>query len=148
IGFNTRIYTLTTDKYGYAKLQINTAKKGTYTISISFIGDDEYKGAFAVRKIIVNPQKPRLTLYKKTYRLKNRNKYLVATLKTAKGHAIAGKKISFRINGKTYTAKTNYKGIAKVRVSLSRKRIYAFTATFAGDNTFAKISKKSTLVVN
>ena len=37
-----------------------------------------------------------------------------ATLKTSKGKPIKGKKITFKIKGKTYSAKTNKKGIATV----------------------------------
>ena len=51
------------------------------------------------------------------------------------------------MNKKKYTAKTNKKGIAKVKVKLSRKKTYRFTVKFAGDNTFKKISKKSKLVI-
>ena len=147
IGFNSKLYTLKTDKNGYAKLQINIAKKGTYTASICFIGDDKYNGSIVVRKISVKAQKAKLTVSKKTYKLKSKKKYLIASFKTAKGKAIAGKKLSFRINGKTYTAKTNSKGIAKVKVKLSKKKTYSFTVKFAGDNTFAKLSKKSKVVV-
>ena len=38
-----------------------------------------------------------------------------ASLKTSKGKPISGKKITFKIKGKTYTAKTNKKGIATVK---------------------------------
>ena len=74
-------------------------------------------------------------------------KTLTATFKTKAGHALKGKTIKFTVNGKTYTAKTNSKGVATVKVSLSKKGTYKFTAKYAGDNTYAAISKKATLKI-
>ena len=44
-----------------------------------------------------------------------------ATLKTSKGKAIAGKKLTFKIKGKTYTAKTNKNGVATIKIKLKLK---------------------------
>ena len=76
-----------------------------------------------------------------------KRKTLTAKFLSPKGKAVNGKKISFRINGKTYTAKTNSKGIATVKVTLNKKKTYGFTAKFAGDNTFKSISVKGKVVV-
>ena len=48
----------------------------------------------------------------------------------------------FIVNKKKYTAKTNKKGVAKVKVKLSKKKTYKFKVKFLGDSTFKKISKK------
>ena len=49
--------------------------------------------------------------------LQNKIKKLVLTAKLTKGKTlIKGKKITFKFNGKTYKAKTNKKGIAKVTI--------------------------------
>ena len=89
----------------------------------------------------------KLTVPKKTYRLRNKKKYLTATLKNSKGKAIKNKKITFTINGKKYTAKTNSKGVAKVKVSLSKRKTYKFTAKFAGDKSYKAVSKTAKVVV-
>ena len=44
------------------------------------------------------------------------------------------------VNGKSYSAKTNSKGVATVKVSLSAKKTYSFTAKFAGDDRYAAAS--------
>lgn len=147
IGFNGRVYDRTTDENGSAKLQINLAYKGTYTFAIGFLGDEEYLGAFEVAKITVKVQTPKLTAPNKSYKASAKTKSLTASFKTANGKAVSGKKISFTVNGKTYSAKTNSKGTATVNVSLNKKGTYSFTVKFAGDNTFATASAKAKLTL-
>ena len=147
IGFNGKVYDKTTDHDGKAELQINLGYKGTYTFAIGFIGDDDYLGAFEVAKITVNVQTPKLTAANKSYKATAKTKALTATFKTSHGKAIVGKRISFIINGRTYTAKTNLNGVATVNVSLNKKGTYSFTVKYAGDSTFATASKKAKLTL-
>ena len=142
IGFNGAIYNRITDKNGVAQLQINLGQKGGNTFAISFLGDEEYNATFAVARINVVCQTPKLTAPTKTYKANAKTKTLTATFKTAHGNPIKGKKISFTINGKTYKGTTNAKGVVTVKVSLNKKRTYACTVKYAGDNTFKAVSKK------
>jgi hypothetical protein len=84
-----------------------------------------------------------LKVPKKTFKSSAKVKKLTATLKDNKGKLISGKKIVFKVNGKKYVAKTNKKGIATVKVKLSKKKVYSFTAKFAGDKSYNKITTKS-----
>ena len=147
ISINGKIYKRITNNKGLATIKIAFSKKGTYPIVVSFLGDNKYNGSFVVAKVKVNPQKVKLTVTKKKYKVKSKKKYLYATLKSTNKKAIAGKKLVFTVNGKKYTAKTNKKGIAKVKVKLSKRKTYKFTVKFAGDNTFKKISKKGKVVI-
>ncbi len=142
ISFNGKIYKCTTNDKGVATIKVALAKKGTYPVVVSFLGDEKYNGSFVVAKIKVNPQKVKLTVAKKKYKVKSKKKYLVATLKSSNKKAIKGKKLVFIVNKKKYTAKTNKKGVAKVKVKLSKKKTYKFKVKFLGDSTFKKISKK------
>ena len=47
---------------------------------------------------------------------------LKATLKWSNGKAIAGKKVSFKINGKSFIVKTDKKGIAKITFAVKVKK--------------------------
>ena len=65
------------------------------------------------------------------------------TLKDASGKAIKGKKITIKVNGKTFSAKTNSKGVASIKVKVTKKGKFTATAKFAGDNTYKGITKKA-----
>ncbi|ADC47501.1 adhesin-like protein [Methanobrevibacter ruminantium M1] len=147
IGFSGRIYNRTSNETGWAKLQINLKYSGYYTFAVNFGGDDEYAAAFDVAAINVTIQTPKLTTSSKTYKASAKTKKLTATFKSYKGTPIPSKKITFTINGKKYTAKTNKKGVATVKVSLSKKGTYKFTASFAGDRTYKKVTKSAKLTI-
>ena len=147
IGFNGKIYDKETDENGVAQLQINLGYKGDYTFAICFLGDEKYNGCFAVCKIHVDPQKATLTVPNKSYAASAKTKTLTATFKSAKGNLIANKKVTFTVNGKTYQATTNDKGVATVKVSLNKKGTYNFTVKYGGDSTISPISKNAKLVI-
>ena len=69
------------------------------------------------------------------------------TLKDASGKAIKGKKITIKVNGKTFSAKTNSKGVASIKVKVTKKGKFTATAKFAGDNTYKGITKKAKFTV-
>ena len=149
IGFNGVVYDekngIVTDENGNAKLQINLGYKGTYTFAICYLGDENHNASFVVAKITVKEQTPTLTVPNKSYKATDKTKSLTATFKTAKGTVVANKKVSFTVNGKTYSAKTNAKGVATVNVSLNKKGTYKVNAKFAGDSTYAAVTKTATL---
>ena len=147
ISINGKIYKRTTNAKGIASLKIALGKKGVYPVVVSFLGDDKYNGSCAVAKVKVNPQKVKLIVAKRTYKVRSKNKFLYATLRAANNKAIAGKKIVFTVNGKKYTAKTNSKGVARVKVNLSKRKNYRFTVNFAGDNTFMKLSRRGIVAI-
>ncbi len=142
IGFNGAVYNRTTNATGGVRLQINLGYEGKYTFAIAFLGDDNYTGDFQVALIEVTKHSPKLTAPAKTYKASAKTKALTATFKSANGNAISGKKISFTINGKTYTATTNSKGVATVKISLNKKGTYQATAKYAGDGMYKATSTK------
>jgi len=59
INLNNKNYTYTTNSKGIVKFPINLAK-GTYTLTVSFKGDDEYNATFAAFKIILSKLNTRI----------------------------------------------------------------------------------------
>jgi invasion protein IalB len=73
---------------------------------------------------------------------------LKAKLKCTNGKPIKGKKIVFKFKGKKYTAKTNKKGIAKVKVKkkvvkkLKKGKKYKYTAKYLTNKVKGKVKVK------
>ena len=108
-SWGTITYNVKTDADGYAIRTIGLSP-GTYSISA------EYKGCKVVNTLTVKS-----TLSAKSVTVKKSAKTTTysATLKWSNGKAISGKIIKFRFNGKTYSAKTNSKGVASIKITSS-----------------------------
>ena len=114
ITIKGKSYTYFTDKDGYITIKIDklfkassSNKKRVHKITLS------YKG-FTVKNTITIKQ---VIKTKKIVKVKKSAKKLVlkATLKMGK-KPIKGKVVKFKFKGKTYKAKTNKKGVAKVTI--------------------------------
>ncbi|OWT33334.1 hypothetical protein BGI41_02970 [Methanobrevibacter sp. 87.7] len=152
IGFNGVAYNVITDANGIARLQINLAWANVYTFAVAVLSDDEYEGSFVVSKITITKKPTTLVVPKKTYSLNTKTKTITVTLKGDKAISpgfVPGvnKVVKVTVNGKTYSAKTNSKGVATVKVSVNKRGTYVVTTSFAGDGTFAAKTVKSTLVI-
>ena len=147
IAVNGPIYNVTTDDEGKAGLQVNLAAANTYTYAIAFTGDDQYNGApLASSKLTLTPKSTSITASAKTFKASAKTKSISVTLKTVKNadgktYLKAGKKLTLKVNGKTYTAKTNAKGVAKFTIKLTKKGKYTAKISFAGDKTYSASSK-------
>jgi hypothetical protein len=73
---------------------------------------------------------------------------LTATFKTNAGNPIVGKTVKFTVNGKTYSAKTDSNGIAKVNVSLNKKGTYSVSVSTVATGTYESVSTKSSLKIS
>ena len=138
---NGKSYNAYTNSKGVAKVKVkaNLAKK--YIVTVKYGGDNVYSPLSRTLKLNVKKIGTKLIVKNKSYRRLSKNKKLTATLKTKSGKAIAKKKLTFIVNGKKYLAKTNKKGVATVKVKLSKRKTFKFTVKFAGGSTYLKASK-------
>jgi parallel beta-helix repeat protein len=146
VSINGKTSTLTTNANGQATIKTNFAAAGTYYYSICFLGDEGCKASFATVKVTVNKQATKAVFPAKTFKVKA-TKNLYFTLKDASNKVLAGKKVTFTINKKTYTAKTNSKGVATVKIALTKKGKFLAVAKFAGDSAYKPISKKAYITI-
>ncbi|WP_407377484.1 Ig-like domain repeat protein [Methanobrevibacter sp.] len=101
--------TYKTDANGYITIKLDkNLAPATHTIKI------QYKEFAVENKIVVKHslQSKKVVTAKKSAK----KVVLTAALKSSNKNLIKNKKIKFKINGKTYTAKTNSKGIAKLTI--------------------------------
>ena len=148
VVFNNQMYELTTDAKGVALLPFALNKGGIYNVEVFYLGDDDYRGSDASAKLTINKIATKTTAAGKTYLATAKTKSLTATLKDAKGNVLANKKVTFTVNGKTYTATTNAKGVATVKLALTAAKTYTVTIKFAGDNVYAASTVSAKVKLN
>lgn len=123
-----KTYNVKTDKNGYASLKINL-KPGSYKII------SKYKGRQVSNKITVKP-----TLITKNVNQNSHTVKFTAKLLNNKGKVLSGKKVTFKFKNKKYTAKTNSKGIATIKLTLKKGK-YSITSSYGSMNN------KNTIVI-
>ncbi|MBO7713641.1 MAG: right-handed parallel beta-helix repeat-containing protein [Methanobrevibacter sp.] len=144
---NGKTYSATTNSKGVATIKLSLTSVKTFTVSLKFAGDSYYTASSKSIKVKVTKTKTKLTVPKKTYKKAAKVKKLTVTLKDQTGKVIKSKKVTFTVNGKKYTAKTNKKGVATVKVKLSKKKTYKVTVKFAGDKTYVAVKKTGKVVI-
>jgi hypothetical protein len=154
IGYNGVTLNRTTDANGFANVQINLKNAGLYTFVVVFLDDDNYNASMKVFKVTVNKKPTSISASAKTFKASAKTKKYTVTLKTIKGASIdgktylaSGKKVTLKVNGKTYTAKTNAKGQATFSIKITKKGKFTAVIKYAGDNTYKSASKKVKITI-
>lgn len=139
----------TTDEYGHIYIEWLT---GETKITARFAGSDLYTSSSLTSTVDTKKSAPAvvkkttsLTVAKKTFK-KKAIKKVTATLKSG-GKALSGKKLTLKVNGKTYKATTNKKGVATFTVKITKKGTFTATTKFAGDSAYKAKTVKSKIVV-
>ena len=146
ISLNGNTYTRTTDANGKVSIPIKLSTEKTYTITVSFNGDDEYNVSSAKASIAVKRTGQKIISSNKSF-APNKVSYYTFTLKDQNNKVIANKNVKVTINKKTYTVKTNSKGIAKVKIKLAKKKTYKVTIKSAKTNKYNAVTKTSKITI-
>ena len=137
---------VTTDDKGIAKLSVKYSKAGTYNAVVTYMGDKTYAATVATGKITVTKKATKITAPKKKFKVKKKTKKVKITLKS-EGKALAKKKVTLTVKGKTFKAKTNSKGVATIKVKLNKRGTFKYKVKFAGDGAYKAVSKKGKIVI-
>ncbi|WP_407376507.1 lectin like domain-containing protein [Methanobrevibacter sp.] len=144
VKLNGKTSILVTDSNGRDSMNVNLVPK-TYYAHISFEDNGYYTSAHTTVKITIKKATPKLTAKKKTFKTKSK-KYTV-TLKNNLGKAMKKVKVTVKVKGKTYTAKTNSKGKATFKLKLTKKGTFKATVTYKGNKYYNKVTKKVKITV-
>ena len=80
--------------------------------------------------------------------MKDKYKKYQVTLKTNKNKVYKKQKITIKVNGKTYSAKTSSKGIATFKLTkLTKKGTFKATVKYSGNSKFKAVTKKVKITV-
>ena len=140
---NGKTFTKKTNSNGVASLSLKSLKVGTHKIT-SYNVD----GLTKTKTIkVVKSTTSSLTASAYTF-LKSESKTISVKLLNKFGYAPgAGKIIKFTVNGKSYDAKTNSKGIAKLKLPSLKEGVYTVKYKFAGNNFYKASSTSSKVTI-
>lgn len=142
VNINGKKSVLTTDSNGQVKFSTNKLVPKTYTAVISFAGNAKYVNSSAKVKVVIKKLTPKFVAKKKTFKVKTKTKKYTVTLKNNKNKVMKNKKVTLRVKGKTYKAKTNKKGKATFKITkLSKKGTFKGVIRFAGNKYYKAIKK-------
>ena len=144
VELNKKSTKIQTDKDGIAKYEVN-ADPGTYTVRYSF-EDDGYAPCNASKELLViSTTKSKIQASDYTAYIGATNKFTVTL--TVGGIPLEGRSITFKVNGKTYTKKTNSKGKATLNLKGLSRATYTITYTYAGEDNIKQSSGTSKIIV-
>ena len=133
---------LRTDSKGQANFVCNF-KPGKYFVEIDGNGVLHSSVVVTVKKAT-----PKLLVAKKTFKRSLKIKKYSITLKDNNNKVMKSKKVTIKVNGKSYVAKTNSKGKATFKITkLTKKGTFVASVSFAGNAYYNKISKKVKLYI-
>ena len=139
--------TLTTNNKGQVSLNVAGLVPKTYTVTVKFAGDNSYNVSSVTAKVVVVKATPKLSVAKKTFKRTAKTKKVTSILKNNKGKVLKSTKLTLKVGKKTYTTKTNKKGVATFKVNLTKKGKYTGTVKFAGNKYFKALSKKVKITI-
>ena len=139
---NKNAKNLTVDSQGKASLKLDL-NAGTYSLNVKFKGNENYTSLNRNFNVTVLKVKSIISPIKNSIVKGN---YFYAYLKDQNGNLLAGKKLNFKVKGKTYTATTNNKGKAGFKVSFNIGK-YSLKITYGGDAKHNSVSKTMNLYV-
>ena len=145
VNLNNENYDAVIPSDGEAVISIpSSLAVNKYTATITFAGETNIFGKTITINVEVKKAKPILTASKKTFKVKDKTKKYVVTLKTNKGKLYKNQKITVKVNGKTYSAKTNSRGQATFKLTkLTKKGTYKATVKYSGNSKYNAVSKKN-----
>ena len=140
---NGKTYTVKTNANGMAVLSLKNLKVGKYQIiSYNVDGSSQTNNIRVVR--VANTV---LTANEYTF-LKTDTKYVSVKLTDQYGNIPpAGQTVKIRINSKTYTAKTNSLGVARLKLPNLNNGVYSIVYSFAQTSNYKASSLKSKVTI-
>ena len=146
---NGKTQTSKTNAKGQVKLSANgLAPVKTYTATATFAGNATYKKSTTTAKVVVKKATPKLTAKAKTFKTTDKTKKYTITLKTNQNKVMKNIKVYIKVNKKTYSAKTNKKGVATFKITkLTKKGKYTAVVSYKGSSYYNKLTKKPKITV-
>lgn len=137
-------YDVKTNSKGVAKLKIGDLKPGKYKVKYLFskLGASDYN--YGYKNISINKLQAKLSGKNLVMKYKDGSVFKV-TVKDNSGKILNNTVVKFKVNNKTYSQKTNSKGVAKLNITLP---VGYYSITSVVYNAYYKGSLTKTILVN
>ena len=135
-----------TNKNGQVKIQVGALTPKTYNVKITYAGSKKYKATTTSVKIPIKKATPKITAYTVKYNGKNKQFKVYFLTDHMKYHALKNKEVTLKVNGKTYTVKTNKKGQGIFNINHLKKGKYTAVLTVPANSCYNKVTKN--VVIN
>ena len=142
----------TTNAKGIATISLTaktlkSAKVGKKNMVITLTSDN-YNAAAKTVKITINKEKTKIVAKNKMFKKSQKTKKYTIVLKNSKGKAVKKVKVTLKVKGKTYAAKTNAKGKATFKITkLTKKGNHKATIKYKGNKYYKASSKKIKITI-
>ena len=134
-----------TNGNGQVKIYTESLVPKTYKAKVTVLGEN--KTSFFNINIAVKKAKAKIVAKKKKFKAKKKVKKYAIYLKAGK-KPIKNARVTLKIKGKIYKAKTNNKCRAVFKLKkLTKKRTYKATITYKGNKWYDKATKKVKIIV-
>ena len=138
----------TTDAKGQIKINVATLTPKTYNAKITYAGSDNYKSSTKTVKVTVKKATPKITAKSASYKLKIKTKKYTVNLKDNINKPLKNTKVTLKVNGKTYSVKTNSKGQGVFKITnLKKKGSYTAIITVPANTYYNKVTKNVKITV-
>ena len=152
-GFTLRVkldgvtYKLVTDANGQVKLSTADLAQGTYTATVTFNGGTKYNPSSTSIQVITSKDNVDI-LVEDLFNRYGDVELGAFLVNHENNQSVKGATVGFKINGTTYTAKTDANGLAKVTISGLAPDTYSVVVSYNGNSKYNRASKTITVVVN
>ncbi len=149
VKLNNKNYNAVIQGDGKALIAIpSTLAVKTYTATVTYAGETHISQSSINVNVVVNKATPKLTAAKKTFKVNDKTKKYTVTLKTNKNKVYKNQKVTVKVKGRTYTAKTNSKGQATFKLTkLTKKGTFTATVKFSANSCYKTVSKSVKITV-
>lgn len=142
ININSQTSVLGLDSLGTTSYSTALLKPKTYVATLTFEGNKQYEKSTIAIKVIVKKATPKITAKSKTFKKSVKTKKYTITLKNNLNKVMKNTKVTIKVNKKTYSAKTNSKGVATFKITkLTKKGTFKSIITYKGDKYYNKVTK-------
>ena len=130
------------------KITVSGLNPGTYTLKVTTIADANHNPVTKTVEITVNKAKAQLAASAKAFKTTDKTKAYTVVLKDGKGRIIKNALVYLKVNGITYKATTNAKGVATFKIAkLAKPGNYRATVTYNGNAFYDKATKSVQITV-